>query len=189
MPWGSMIEMQSEATFSRPTSDCPSPEKWHARDAQATEFEVAHLLAALCVALRPEHVLETGSYLGDTSEEMGRALLGWGHLDSLESDPAHATTARAACEGLPVTIHITESLEWQPKGYGFDLMFFDSSIEAREHEIRHFSRFATPRAVWALHDTRDPKLMQALVRLETEATISYLTPLPTPRGLTIGRFS
>ncbi len=59
-----MADSILESTFTPPDPDCPRPDWWHARDAQATEDEVIELVAGFVRALQPELVLETGTYLG-----------------------------------------------------------------------------------------------------------------------------
>jgi predicted O-methyltransferase YrrM len=149
----------------------------------ATEEEVTHLLGALCVALRPHRVLETGTYDGDTAEAMGKALIGYGHLDSLEIDPERAAKARGRVAGLPVDVHAVSSLDWT--GGPYDLMFFDSDGPMRAAELR---RFANPGAVWVLHDAKHPEVTDPLEGLRADGIIGAWIELPTPRGLAMGRF-
>lgn len=170
----------SEATFTPPKADC-DPSRYSAPDNMASETEVSQFLAALCVVLRPQNVLETGSYLGHTSEAMGRALVGYGHLDSLERNPAHALIASQKCMGLPVTIHTGNSLSFNPQVI-YDLFFIDSDRHDRVQELERFRRFASPKAMVAVHDSRDLTLGEA-IRKHLKAVY-----LPTPRGLALGRW-
>lgn len=169
--------MPSEALFTSPKIDC-DPSRYSAPDNMATEREVSRFIAALVDLLHPNMVLETGTYKGDTAEQIGLALdfQGYGHLDTLESDAALVRDATVRLASLPVAVHRYRSLDFIPS-YTYDLMFFDSSIEDREAEMAHFSRFASPRCVWVLHDTRNPSL----------AKLGGLR-LPTPRGVSIGVF-
>src|SRR3990172_4705889 len=61
-----------EELYARP--ECPQPGRWSAPDGVATETDVSALLGALVRALKPDLVVETGSYLGHTTEAIGRAL-------------------------------------------------------------------------------------------------------------------
>jgi predicted O-methyltransferase YrrM len=179
--------VRSEAEWTAPTDDCPNPELWHAPDRAATEIEVSELVGAMCTALKPTHALETGAYRGHTSEAMGRALVGIGHLDSLEVDSALAREARARVEGLPVTLHEVSSLDFVPE-HPLDFVFFDSEFDLRPVEIERFRRFATKRCVWALHDSRHDGLQAALEELRERGVVSEVLQLPTPRGLALGRY-
>jgi predicted O-methyltransferase YrrM len=179
--------MEQESQWTAPSPDCPRPELWHSPDRAATETEVSRFLAALCVALRPSRVLETGAYKGYTSEAIGSALVGIGHLDSLEIDPAVAREARARIERLPVTLHQVSSLEFIPQE-PLDLIFSDSEYALRPLELARFRRFASNRCVWALHDSRHEGLRAALDELEERGLITDVIQLPTPRGLALGRY-
>lgn len=175
-----------ESTWTAPREDCPYPERYSAPDAEATETEVAIFLAGLCVALQPERVLETGSYKGFTTAAMGSTLVN-GHLDALEIRPDRAQAARERCEGLPVTIHEVDSLEFTTDEK-YDLIFFDSDVESRKQELRQFRRFASNRCIWAIHDSRDHKIQQLLEDLRRSGNIAGFVNLPTPRGISIGRY-
>jgi predicted O-methyltransferase YrrM len=176
-----------ESAWTAPSDDCPNPELWHAPDQAATEEEVSHFLGALCTVLRPHQVLETGAYRGHSSQAMGRALVGIGHLDTLEVDPALADEARARVEGLPVTVHQVSSLKFIPRG-PLDLIFFDSEYDIRPLEMARFRRFASQRCVWALHDSRHDGLQAALEDLRKSDVVMQVLQLPTPRGLALGRY-
>lgn len=179
--------MERESHWTAPSPDCPRPELWHAPDSAATEIEVSQFLGALCVALRPARVLETGAYKGYTSEAMGNALVGIGRLDSLEVDAALAKEARARVEGLPVSVHEVSSLEFVPEG-PLDLIFFDSEYDLRPLEMARFRQFASRRCTWILHDSRHESLRAALDEFREGGLITDVTHLPTPRGLALGRY-
>jgi hypothetical protein len=179
--------MERESRWTAPSPDCPQPELWHAPDRAATEVEVSQFLAALCIALRPASVLETGAYKGHTSRAIGSALVGIGHLDSLEIDAALAKEARIRVEELPVSVHCVSSLEFVPRD-PLDLIFFDSEYHLRRLEIARFRAFASNRCVWALHDSRHEALRVALRELREAGLIGEVIHLPTPRGLALGRY-
>ena len=176
-----------ESEWTAPSDDCPNPELWHAPDRAGTEVEVSHFLGALCTVLRPRRVLETGAYRGHSSVPMGRALVGVGHLDTLEVGAALAEEARAKVEGLPVTVHEVSSLKFIPEG-PLDLIFFDSEYDIRPLEMARFRRFASQRCVWALHDSRHDGLRAALEDLRKSDVVTQVLHLPTPRGLALGRY-
>lgn len=179
--------MPKESAWTAPTDDCPHPELWHAPDRAATEVEVSQFLGALCTVLRPRRVLETGAYKGHSSEAMGRALVGVGHLDTLEVNPAFAEEARARVEGLPVIVHGVSSLDFTPPE-PLDLIFLDSEYDIRPLELARFRRFASKRCVWAVHDSRHEGLQAALEELLKDKLVTQPLQLPTPRGLALGRY-
>jgi hypothetical protein len=118
---------------------------------------------------------------------MGRALVGVGHLDTLEIDPALATETRSRVEGLPVTVHEVSSLDFAPQE-PLDLIFLDSEYELRPLEAERFRQFASNRCVWAVHDSRHDGLQGALEELHQRGIVTQALYLPTPRGLALGRY-
>lgn len=172
----------NEMTFTKPRSDCDTS-RYHAPDVMASEEEVSRFLGALVDLLHPDHVLETGSYLGYTSEAIGRALAnqGYGHLDSLEVNCGLSEQARLMCLGLPVTVHHANSLTFVPQ-HLYDLVFLDSDKADRVIELERFQAYASSRAVVAVHDSRHPSLRDA-IRTHLQAI-----QFPTPRGLALGVF-
>lgn len=179
--------MRSESTWTPPREDCDTS-LWHAPDGMATEWEVSDLIAILCRALRPKYVLETGTYLAHTARKIARILKEHeGFLFTVEKDPTNHRLAQRALMGLPAEAVLADSLEWESP-VTFDFMFYDSEIEVREQEMRKYRMCASRRCVWALHDTRNPRLSAALARLSAEGLIGSVLELDTPRGMTLGRF-
>jgi caffeoyl-CoA O-methyltransferase len=89
------------------------------------------LLEFLVFALRPQRVLELGTYSGYSAVSMAAVLPPGGHIDTCEVDETHATVARRYLEeaGLAdhVTIHLGPALETIDRLEGeFDLIFIDA---------------------------------------------------------------
>lgn len=89
------------------------------------------LLEFLVYALRPQRVLELGTYSGYSSVSMAGALPPGGHIDTCEVEPAHAEVARRYHEEAGtadrVTIHLGPALETIARLEGdFDLVFIDA---------------------------------------------------------------
>jgi caffeoyl-CoA O-methyltransferase len=89
------------------------------------------LLEFLVFALRPQRVLELGTYSGYSSVSMAGALPPGGHIDTCEVEPAHAEVARRYHEEAGtadrVTIHLGPALETIARLEGeFDLVFIDA---------------------------------------------------------------
>jgi predicted O-methyltransferase YrrM len=127
-------------------------------------------------------VLETGAYLGYTTEVLGKAVRPHGHVDALEMDPELAYATELRCKNLPVTVYCTDSADFVP-ATTYDFMFFDSGMEARIDEMKRFRDHASDRCIFAIHDSRGHWIQQALRHLGA-AHVN----LPTPRGITIGRY-
>lgn len=183
-----MGELLRESVFTRPNDECPYPERWSAIDAYATEAEVTELVGAMVRALQPDFVIETGSWVGTTTQAIGEALVrnGHGELVSLELDPEKAGIAATRCAGLPVTVLNISSLDYVPMK-PVDFAWLDSSTADRPREIRQYLPWMTARTVIGVHDTGPQHPVRALLApLEAEGLLRPLY-LPTPRGVCFAR--
>ena len=61
--------------YHRATPECPSPQLWSMIDSMTAEVEVLELLATLVTTLKPRLVVETGSFLGVSTEWIGEVGL------------------------------------------------------------------------------------------------------------------
>lgn len=89
------------------------------------------LLEFLVFAVRPQRVLELGTYSGYSSLSMAPVLPPGGHIDSCEVDETHAAVARRYLDeaglGDRVTIHLGPALETIERLAGeYDLIFIDA---------------------------------------------------------------
>ena len=50
--------------YHRATPECPHPERWSMFDSMTAEYEVLEFLRTLVTTLKPDLVVETGSFLG-----------------------------------------------------------------------------------------------------------------------------
>lgn len=175
----------SEAIYTAPSAFCPHPERWQAVDCSAAEVEVSDFLAALVRFLKPDWVLETGTYLGITAQKIGRALRenGVGRLITLEVNPEYAEAARLRCEGLPVDVIVGESSKYRPSNF-FNLAFFDSRQEDR---VLNFLKFRVwlGGAIVCFHDTAPHHLVGKDVKKAERRGLIKTINFHTPRGLTI----
>lgn len=178
-----------ESTWTPARPDCPFPERWSSVDAQATEVEVTELVATMVRALQPDFVVETGSWVGTTSQAIGEALQrnGRGQLVCLEINPYVAQIAANSCNGLPVTVLTTSSLNYTPE-QPIDFAWFDSDTRVRPEEFRRFLPWMHDRTVVGFHDTGPQHAVRALLEpLEAEGLLVSPLYLPTPRGVCFAR--
>jgi caffeoyl-CoA O-methyltransferase len=89
------------------------------------------LLEFLVFALRPQRVLELGTYSGYSSLAMASVLPPAGHIDTCEIEEAHAEVAQRYLDeggvGDRVTIHLGPALESVERLEGeYDLIFIDA---------------------------------------------------------------
>ncbi len=188
--------MRPEVLPGRP--ECPEPARWLARDSEATEHDVSMLIGAFVWALKPDYVIETGTYRGDTTVMIGQALqaLGRGHLVSIDIDHQATlfTAERLNGQGLPVTLMTCKASSFLPTE-PVDLIFIDCSLDDRFAQVQAFRPYASPRCVILMHDSALPASGPGVAQLYADAQkmvdFSLVYPwvkLPTPRGLAISRY-
>jgi predicted O-methyltransferase YrrM len=185
--------------YHRPTPECPSPQLWSMIDSMTAEVEVLELLATLVTTIKPRLVVETGSFLGVSTEWIARGLQRNGPLAdgkpgkviSCEYDPVVYAKAKSRIEASPLSPYIElrneSSLEMQVEGT-IDLLFSDSDMPVREAEVKRFLPQINPHGLILMHDASSHlKLVrEAAVKMQSEGLISVLL-LPTPRGLVLAQ--
>lgn len=179
--------------YHRATPECPHPERWHMYDSMTAEVEVLEFLRTLVTTLKPELIVETGSFLGVSTLWMAEGLRsnGFGRIVSCEFDPIVFARAeeRIAASGLASFIELRNesSLEITVPGT-IDLLFSDSDMPIREHEVRRFLPQLRPTGLVLLHDASShlTVVRDAAFGLENEGLLSCIF-LPTPRGLVLAQ--
>lgn len=179
--------------YHRPTPECPHPERWHMYDSMTAEAEVLEFLYTLVTTIKPELVVETGSFLGVSTLWIAKALRanGFGKIISCEFDPVVFGKAKEkiAASDLAEWIELRNesSLEMQVEGT-IDLFFSDSDLPIREAEVKRFLPQIRPTGVILMHDASSHlKLVrEAALSMESEGLLSCIL-LPTPRGLVLAQ--
>jgi Methyltransferase domain len=174
-----------ESTYTLPRPDCPNPGRWHAHDEYAAEVEVCALVGAMVTAVRPDHVVETGTHVGHMAYAIGQALheAGQGELTTLEILDGFADQAEARCAGLPVTVVRQSSLDWTPTA-PVDLAWFDSEPHLRAAEFVRFLPWMHARTVVGFHDTAPHHATRSFLDpLVADGLLEPPLYLDTPRGL------
>jgi predicted O-methyltransferase YrrM len=180
--------------YHRATPECPNPEQWSMIDSMTAEVEVLELLATLVTTIKPRLVVETGSFLGVSTEWIARGLERNGPLAdgrpgkviSCEFDPIVYAKAKSRIEGSPLSPYIElrneSSLEMEidTSASPIDLFFSDSDMPVREAEVKRFLPQMNPHGLILMHDA------SSHLKLVREALISVLL-LPTPRGLVLAQ--
>jgi prolipoprotein diacylglyceryl transferase len=175
------------------TPECPNPERWRMLDTMTAEVEVLEFLRCLMTTLKPNLVVETGTFMGVSTQYMAEGLKqnGFGKIVTCEPDPAVFAKAKEKIEsaGLKkwVDSRCESSLETKISG-PIDVFFSDSLLELREQEVRHFLPQINPHGLILMHDANSSfkTVRDAALRLEQEGLISVVL-LPTPRGLVIAQ--
>src|ERR1700679_975024 len=127
--------------YHRATPECPKPERWHMYDSMTVEAEVLEFLRTLVTTVKPELVVETGSFLGVSTLWIAEGLRsnGFGKVISCEYDPKVFAAAKEKIEAHELAPFIElrneSSLEMTVEGT-IDLLFSDSDMPIRELEVR-----------------------------------------------------
>ena len=179
--------------YHRATPECPEPQRWSMIDSMTAEVEVLEFIATLVTTIKPRLVVETGSFLGVSTEWIARGLErnGFGKVISCEFDPVVYEKAKARIAGSPLSRWIElrneSSLEMQVEGT-VDLLFSDSDMPVREAEVKRFLPQINPHGIILMHDASShlQVVREAALKMEAEGLISVVL-LPTPRGLVIAQ--
>jgi predicted O-methyltransferase YrrM len=177
----------------RPTPECPEPQHWSMIDSMTAELEVLEFLATLVTTVKPRLVVETGSFLGVSTEWIARGMErnGFGKIISCEFDSVVYTRAKERLAASPLSRFIElrnqSSLEMTIDGT-IDLFFSDSDMPIREQEVKRFLPQINPNGLILMHDASSHhKVVRDAARsMEAEGLLSVVF-LPTPRGLAIAQ--
>jgi len=179
--------------YHRATTECPEPQRWSMVDSMTAEVEVLEFLATLVTTIKPRLVVETGSFLGVSTEWIARGLErnGEGRVISCEYDPVVFAKAKQKMESSPlkrwIELRNESSLEMKVEG-AIDLLFSDSDMPIREQEVKRFLPQMNPNGIILMHDASShlKVVREAALKMEREGLISVVL-LPTPRGLAVAQ--
>ncbi len=182
-----------EPEWHRATPECPHPERWHMFDSMTAEVEVLEFLRTLVTTVKPELIVETGTFIGVSTVWMAEGLKanGFGKIVTIEFDPLVAAKAKEkiAASGLGEWIEFRQgsSLEMKVEG-AIDILYSDSDLPIREQEVRRFLPQVSPNGLILMHDanSHEAVVRAAALKLEAEGRISVVL-LPTPRGLVVAQ--
>jgi predicted O-methyltransferase YrrM len=179
--------------YHRATPECPHPERWSMFDSMTAELEVLEFLRTLVTTIKPDLVVETGTFMGVSTLWIAEALRlnGFGRIVTCEYDPAVFATAKETFDSSTfrdlIDLRNESSLEMKVDGT-IDLFFSDSDLPIREQEVRHYLPQISPFGIILMHDASSHlrKVRDAALKLESEGLISVVL-LPTPRGLVVAQ--
>jgi len=179
--------------YSKATPECPHPERWHMYDSMTAEVEVLDFLKTLVTTMKPELVVETGTFLGASTLRIAEGLRenSFGRVITCENDAKVYEEAkkRFAESGLADWIDLRNETSLKLKVEGrIDLLYCDSDLPLREQEVRRFLPQVNPNGLVLMHDASSnlETVREAAQKLEREGLLSVVF-LPTPRGLVIGQ--
>src|SRR5438270_13758436 len=86
--------------YHRPTPECPHPERWSMYDSMTAEVEVLEFLRSVVTTLKPELVVETGTFSGISTLWIAEGLKynGRGRVITCEYDPLVYADAKKRIE-------------------------------------------------------------------------------------------
>ena len=179
--------------YHRPTPECPHPERWSMYDSMTAEVEVLEFLRTLVTTIKPNLVVETGSFLGVSTLVIAEALRmnGFGRIISCEFDPKVFAAAKERIETSDlrelIDLRNESSLDMKIDGT-IDLFFSDSDMPIREQEVRRYLPRISPFGLILMHDASShlEQVREAALKLERQGLISVVL-LPTPRGLVVAQ--
>ena len=175
------------------TRECPHPERWRMYDPMSAEVEVLDFLKELVTTVKPQLIVETGTFTALSTIKLAEGLRenGGGRLITIEHDPKVFAKAKERVEGKGVARWVemrnASSLETQIEGQ-IDLLFSDSDPAIREQEVRRFLPQMSPHGLILMHDasSRFKVVREQALRMEAEGLLA-LVFLPTPRGLVVAQ--
>jgi predicted O-methyltransferase YrrM len=179
--------------YHRATPECPHPERWHMYDSMTAEAEVLEFLRTMVTTLKPELIVETGSFLGVSTLWMAEGMRsnGFGKIISCEFDPVVFEKAKEkiAASGLAKYIELRNesSLEMKVEGM-IDILFSDSDMPIRSAEVKRYLPQIRSTGLILMHDASShlKVVRDAAFALEAEGLVSCIF-LPTPRGLVLAQ--
>ena len=179
--------------YSRPTPECLHPERWHMYDSMSAEVEVLDFLCQLVKTVKPELIVETGTFSGLSTLRLAEGLKanGVGRVITCEFDPKVFAAAKQRFDssdlGQWIDARNVSSLDMNVEGT-IDMLFCDSDAPLREQEVRRFLPQMNPWGLILMHDANSAMkiVRESALRLEAEGLITALL-LPTPRGLALAQ--
>jgi len=162
-------------------------------DSMTAEVEVLEFLRTTVTTIKPQLVVETGTFSGISTLWIAEGLKqnGHGRVITCEYDPKVFANAKKRIEisefAAWVECRNESSLEMRIEGT-IDLFFSDSDLPIREQEVRRFLPQISPCGLILMHDASShlKQVREAALKLEAEGLISVVL-LPTPRGLVIAQ--
>ncbi len=162
-------------------------------DSMTAEAEVLEFLRTLVTTVKPELIVETGTFSGISTLWIAEGLKrnGRGKIITCEFDPVVYAKAKSRIQesGLADWIECRNesSLDMKIEGT-IDLFFSDSDMPIREQEVRRYLPQINPFGLIVMHDASShlKVVREAALKLEREGLISSVL-LSTPRGLVVAQ--
>jgi len=176
--------------MSKPTKECPNPERWRCEDGYSSELETVEFLEALVNLVKPKVIVETGSYLGFATFHLARPQIGT--VFTAELDPTYLKEAMDRCLELG-NVHgycLGGDKLIEKIGLPIDLAFLDSGVDdSRVNEMKALKgpMKLSAGAIVLVHDTNSGDHAGHRKRIYDAAdALGFVrVQFNTPRGLTM----
>jgi hypothetical protein len=165
-------------------------------DGFTAEVEVLDFLYALVRMIKPNRVLETGTWFGGSAVVIASALRdnGFGHLLTIEqrNEVAEVVLRNIEQENLGeiITVHVANSFETEVGHEEYDFALFASGVPSRAAEFTKFYGRLKPGAIAVFHDTgaefHEAEGADNVIDLITMGMLEGMF-FDTPRGMFVGR--
>lgn len=188
--------------INEPTRDNPrikDASLWRCEDLHGSEIEVSWFLYALVRLLKPQRVVETGTYTGQSTWPLLKGVLDnrYGDLFACDVDPDMVAAAKERIKKSAAfkyaddeilahgTIEVRSGISLlESFGAPLDLVFIDSGTNLdRELELTAAAKKISRYGVIALHDTAQARYPN-LEKIQTAFDLREFY-MNTPRGLTL----
>jgi predicted O-methyltransferase YrrM len=162
-------------------------------DSMSAEVEVLEFLKAIVTTVKPELIVETGTFSGLSTLRIAEGLKanGFGRVITCEYDAKVFALAKQRFDssglGEWIDARNESSLDMRVEGR-IDMLFCDSDAPLREQEVRKFLPQMNPHGLILMHDASSlmKTVREGALKLEAEGLLSVLL-LPTPRGLVVAQ--
>lgn len=181
------IDVKPECTEITP--NCKRPQMYSMNSRVGSENEVLSFLRMITILLKPEVILETGTYKGNGTISFAEGIMfnNFGKVISIECDEKLAEIMKNKFDGYPVEIVCGNSLEYTPTNK-IDILFLDSKRSLRKNEFIRFKPFLHENSLIIWHDSayreRHHEVYDGVEELYRAGIIDRIL-LPTPRGITL----
>ncbi len=115
-----------------------------------TDHIQGRLLVMLTRLIKPDRVLELGTFTGYSALCFAEGMDNRGHVDTVEVDAEHADELRELFAGRPVTLHIGDAEELLPsllEANDYNLVFVDANKRRYVQYYQLLRRYLKPGAV------------------------------------------
>lgn len=165
--------------------------EWSSEDGMATELEVREFMYGLVRLIKPQIVIETGSYTGEMTTYIADGMRSNNvsrRLDTCETDRELFARAQRLTEMFDfVTVHHMTGVELINRSDRIDLAFLDSGGDRLE-EVKALLPRLNQGAFVVIHDTNRVAERRSVKHIQAAGIPgTQQLDLPTPRGLSILR--